>query len=122
MTYDLGLPVLEPHVLDLPAWAALLTALCVIVGAGLTLIGSVGLLRLPSFYRRLHAPTLGTTLGAGAILIGSMIFFSALDARPVLHEILITVFLTLTSPVSFILLMRATRHRALELQGQNPAE
>jgi multicomponent K+:H+ antiporter subunit G len=107
---------------DLPAWGALLTALCVAFGSGLTLVGSVGLLRLPSFYQRLHAPTLGTTLGTGSILIGSMIFFSALDARPVLHEILITVFLTLTSPVSFILLMRATRHRALELQGQNPAE
>ncbi len=59
---------------DLPAWAALLTALFVVVGAGLALIGSVGLLRLPSFYQRIHAPTLGTTLGTGAILIGSMIF------------------------------------------------
>ncbi len=97
--------------IDLPAWAALLTALCVTVGSSLTLVGSLGLLRLTTFYRRLHAPTLGTTLGTGAILIGSMIFFSALGTRPVLHEILIAVFVTVTTPVSFILLLRATRHR-----------
>ena len=55
---------------ELPAWAALLTALFVIAGASLTLIGSLGLLRLGNFFQRVHAPTLGTTLGAGGILIG----------------------------------------------------
>lgn len=99
------------HDVDLPAWAALLTALFVIAGASLALIGSLGLLRLEAFYQRLHAPTLGTTLGTGAILVGSMIFFSVLGARPVLHEVLIAVFVTVTTPVSFILLLKATRRR-----------
>ena len=45
----------------LPAWAALLTALLVLVGAAVTLIGALGLLRLGTFYARVHAPTLGTT-------------------------------------------------------------
>lgn len=108
------------HDADLPAWAALLTALFVVVGASLTLVGSLGLLRLETFYERLHAPTLGTTLGTGAILIGSMVFFSVLGTRPVLHEILIAVFVTVTSPVSFILLLRATRHRGTE-QNSPPA-
>ena len=101
---------------ELPAWAALLTALCVLVGAGLTLVGCVGLLRLESFYRRVHAPTLGTTLGAGGILIGSMICFSALETRPVLHEILIALFVTVTTPVTLILLVRATLNRPPPLQ------
>src|SRR5690606_32444949 len=100
--------------IDLPLWAAVATALCVVVGAGLALIGSLGLLRLPNFYQRLHAPTLGTTLGAGAILIGSMIFFSALGTRLAVHEILIGIFVTITTPVSFILLLKATRHRGVE--------
>ena len=77
-------------------------------------VGSLGLLRLPNFYQRLHAPTLGTTLGAGAILIGSMIFFSVLGTRLVVHEILIGIFVTITTPVSFILLLKATRHRQIE--------
>lgn len=105
------------HDADLPAWAALLTALFVLVGAGLTLIGSLGLLRLETFYQRLHAPTLGSTLGTGAILIGSMIFFSALGTRLILHEILIAVFVTVTTPVTFIILVSAAQHRGA---GQNP--
>lgn len=105
---------------DLPVWAALLTALCVIVGAGLALVGSIGLLRLPNFYQRLHAPTLGTTLGTGAILIGSMIFFSALGTRLVVHEILIAVFVTVTTPVTFVVLMVATQHRSAS--GNPPTE
>ncbi len=95
----------------LPAWAALLTALLVLVGAGLTLVGSLGLLRLDNVYRRVHAPTLGTTLGAGGILLGSMLFFSVLETRLVLHEILIALFITVTTPVTLILLVRATLNR-----------
>ena len=96
---------------DLPGWAALLTALFLTIGAGLTLIGSLGLLRLGDFYQRVHAPTLGTTLGTGAILIGSMICFSVLETRPILHEVLIALFVTVTTPVTFILLVKSARDR-----------
>jgi multicomponent K+:H+ antiporter subunit G len=96
---------------NLPAWAALLTALLVLVGATVTLIGSLGLLRLGNFYARVHAPTLGTTLGAGSILAGSALCFSVLEARPVVHEILIAVFVTLTTPVTLMLVVRAALYR-----------
>ncbi|WP_262297855.1 monovalent cation/H(+) antiporter subunit G [Microvirga sesbaniae] len=96
---------------DLPAWAALSTAFLVLVGAAVTLIGSLGLLRLGTFYARVHAPTLGTTLGMACILAGSALFFSALQARPVVHEILIAVFVTLTTPVTLMLLVRAALYR-----------
>ena len=76
------------HAADLPAWAALPIAL-LLLGAGLTLTGSLGLLRLGSFYDRIHAPTLGTTLGIGCVLLASMLFFSVLQTRLVLHELLI---------------------------------
>ncbi len=96
---------------ELPAWAALLTAILVLVGAAVTLIGSVALLRLESFYERVHAPTLGTTLGTGCILVASMISFSVLQTRPVLHELLITIFALVTTPVTLILLVRAALFR-----------
>lgn len=96
---------------DLPIWTALLIALLVVLGAGLTLTGSFGLLRLKSFYNRVHAPTLGTTLGAGCILVGSMIYFSVLQTRPVLHEVLIAIMVTLTTPVTLMLLVRAALFR-----------
>ncbi|WP_243369229.1 monovalent cation/H(+) antiporter subunit G [Microvirga solisilvae] len=96
---------------NLPTWAALLTALLVLVGAAATLIGSLGLLRLGTFYARVHAPTLGTTLGMASILAGSALFFSMLEARPVVHEILIAVFVGLTTPVTLMLLVRAALYR-----------
>lgn len=96
---------------DLPAWAALLTALFVLSGAAITFIGSFGLLRLRNFYQRVHAPTLGATLGAGNILIGSMLCFSVLQSRAVIHEVLIAIFLTLTTPIGLMLLGRAALYR-----------
>jgi multicomponent K+:H+ antiporter subunit G len=99
------------HAADLPAWAALLTGFLVLLGAGLTVIGTIGLLRLRTFYERMHAPTLGTTWGAAGILLGSIVFFSVLESRPVLQEVLIAVFVTVTTPVALMLLARAALYR-----------
>jgi multicomponent K+:H+ antiporter subunit G len=96
---------------DLPAWAAIITAILVFTGAATTLIGSLGLFRLASFYERLHAPTLGTTLGTGCIALASIIFFSASQSRIALHEILIVVFVTVTTPVTLMVLVRAALFR-----------
>lgn len=99
------------HAADLPVWAALLVSFLVLLGAGLTLVGAIGLVRLKTFYDRLHAPSLGATWGAGGILLGSILFFSVLQSRPVLHEVLIAVFLTVTTPVTLMLLGRAALYR-----------
>lgn len=96
---------------DIPVWAALPVALLVLAGAALGLVGSIGLLRLRGFYERVHAPTLATTLGIGSILIASMLYFSVLQTRPVLHEVLITVVIVVTTPVTLMLLARAALHR-----------
>src|SRR3546814_19838910 len=96
---------------DLPVWAALTTAVCVLIGAGLTFTGSLGLLRLGSFYERVHAPTLGATLGTGFVLLASIVCFSAPESRPVLHELLIPVFLPVTKPVTLMLLFQAPLFR-----------
>ena len=105
---------------ELPPWAALLTAALVLAGAATTLIGSLGLLRLQSFYDRVHAPTLGTTLGTACIALGSMICFSVLQSRPVLHEILIALLVTVTTPVTLMILVRAALFRD-SLEGKSPA-
>jgi multicomponent K+:H+ antiporter subunit G len=95
----------------LPPAVAALAALLVVLGAGLALIGSFGLLRLPTFYERIHPPTMGTTLGVGFTVAASVVLFSTLEARPVLHEILIAVFAIVTTPVTYLLLLRAAIHR-----------
>ena len=99
-------------------WVLVLSAILMLFGATLTLVGALGLVRFDNFYRRVHAPTLGTTFGAGLILLGSMVYFSALQSRPVLHEILIAVFMTVTTPVTLMLLVRAGLSR--DLQEGNP--
>lgn len=96
---------------EISALPAILTAALLVGGAAITLIGSLGLLRLQSFYERVHAPTLGTTLGTACIAIASMIYFSTLGTRPVLHELLIVVFVTLTTPITLMVLVRAAVFR-----------
>jgi multicomponent K+:H+ antiporter subunit G len=96
---------------DLPLWAAIVVAVFLIFGSALTLIGAIGFLRLPTFYERLHAPTLGTSWGVGGIMLASMIYFSVASSRPALHEILIGLFVTVTTPITFMLLARAALHR-----------
>jgi multicomponent K+:H+ antiporter subunit G len=96
---------------EIPVLAAILTAAFLVGGAGITLIGSFGLLRLGSFYQRVHAPTLGTTLGTASVAIASMIYFSTLGTRPVLHEALIVIFVTVTTPITLMILVRAAVFR-----------
>jgi len=106
---------------EISAVSATLTVMLLMGGAGITLIGSLGLLRLRSFYERVHAPTLGTTLGTTCIAFASTIYFSALGARPVLHELLIIIFVTVTTPISLMVLVRAAVFRnESENQGTSP--
>jgi len=95
----------------LPPLLAALVGVLAVLGAALALVGSFGLLRLPTFYERVHPPTMGTTGGAGLILAASMLLFSTLESRLVLHEIVIAVFVVVTTPVTYMLLMRAALHR-----------
>ena len=88
-----------------------LAAALVLAGALLAFIGSLGLVRLPTFFERVHAPTMGTTLGLALVLAGSMLHFTALESRLVLHELLIAIFMTIATPVTYLLLVRAALER-----------
>lgn len=99
------------HAADVPLWIAVLVSAFVLLGGGLTLLGTIGLYRLTSFYDRIHAPTLGTSWGTAATVMASMILFSTLQSRPVFHEILVGIFITVTTPITLMLLGRATLYR-----------
>jgi multicomponent K+:H+ antiporter subunit G len=96
----------------------ILTSLFLLIGAAFVLIGAIGLVRLPDFFTRLHAPTKATTLGVGGMLAASIIHFSThgASASLSLHELLITAFLFITAPVSAHLMSKA----ALHLYGSQP--
>lgn len=96
-----------------------ITAFFMLAGAGFALVGSIGLVRLPDFFSRLHGPTKSTTLGVGGMLIASAIHFSA-GAGTSLHELLVTMFLFMTAPVSAHLLCKAALHLDLPVASKRP--
>jgi multicomponent K+:H+ antiporter subunit G len=98
---------MNPPFESLLAWLDALLAALVMIGTAFALIGSWGLARLPHFFMRLHGPTKATTLGVGCVLIASALWFSFASGRPSLHELLITLFVFMTAPVSAHLLVKA---------------
>jgi multicomponent K+:H+ antiporter subunit G len=87
-------------------------AVLILLGALFVLLGSIGLARLPDFLTRLHGPTKATTLGVGAMLLASAIFFSSGTNEGIsLHELAILFFLFITAPVTAHLLAKAALHR-----------
>lgn len=96
---------------DMPVWLALLVAGFLVLGSTLTLLGTLGLLRLKSFYDRIHAPTLGTSWGTAAILLASLLSWSWLQDRVFLHELVIGISVMVTTPVTFMFLCRAALRR-----------
>jgi len=103
---------------DIPLWASIPASILLVMGGVISLIGSAGLLRFKSFVARIHAPTLGNTLGAACVLVASILVFSSIEQRFVIHEILITLLLFITSPVTAMLLMRAAVYRSKRERGE----
>ena len=91
----------------LPPAAAIAIALMVVAGASLALLGSLGLVRMKSFYQRLHAPPLAASGGVVLIALASMLLFSLLERRAILHEVVIVLFMLVVTPVSMAMLGRA---------------
>lgn len=95
----------------LPIWLDVLLAVLVVVGAGFALIGSFGMARLSDFLKRVHGPTKASTLGVGCVLLASAAYFTASAlARgegASVHELMITLFVFLTAPVSAHMLVKA---------------
>jgi multicomponent K+:H+ antiporter subunit G len=96
----------------LPVWADALIALMLLISAFAALIGSLALVKLTDFYKRLHGQTKATTLGVGGVLVASSVYFTLRAPGISVHEFVITLFLFLTAPVSAHLLVKAALHLA----------
>ena len=70
------------------------------------------MLRLPTFFERVHAPSIIATLGCWLIMHGTVLYFSVADRSLALHALLIAVFVAITVPIMSIFLMRAALFRA----------
>lgn len=109
---------------DIPFWIAIPAALLLVISGLLALAGSVGLLRFSNFYPRVHAPTLGNTMGIGCVLFCLILLASWTEQRLVVHVLVISVLLILVSPVTAILLMKAALRRDARkaIENATPSE
>lgn len=95
-----------------PLWEAVISLLLIAAGA-FAFIGALGLARFKDFYMRLHGPTKSSTLGVGCTLIASIAYFWLTEGTPGAQEMLITLFLVITAPVSAHLLAMSALHHKL---------
>ncbi|WP_305807090.1 monovalent cation/H(+) antiporter subunit G, partial [Stenotrophomonas sp. YIM B06876] len=58
----------------LPLWAEWAVAALVLAGAAIALLGSIGLLRLPTFFERVHAPAMIATMGCWCVMVGALLY------------------------------------------------
>ncbi len=100
----------------LSLWLEIIVSAFLLLGSLFALIGAIGLYRLPDFFTRLHAPTKASTLGVGGVMLASLLYFSTRGEGISLHEILITLFLFITAPVSAHLLAKAAMQRRVPVE------
>lgn len=91
----------------------ILLAALLVIGGIFAVIGSYGLLKLPQMMQRLHAPTKASTIGVGSALIASMVYFWVFEGTVSWHELLITVFMLVTAPITANFIAKAEMHRTL---------
>lgn len=95
----------------LPLWVTAPGAALLLIGGAAAVAGSIGLLRFQDFFARMHGPSMGNTGGVGAVVITSILVTSALGGRPLLHELLILLFVLVSAPITSIILLQAALHR-----------
>lgn len=110
---------MDPHSLH-PLLQALV-AFLLVVGGAFTLIGAIGFVRFSDFFMRLHAPTKASTLGVGGLLLASMLWHLGIG-QAAFRELLITLFLFVTAPVSANLLAQAALHLRVPSRAQVPPD
>ncbi|WP_462158679.1 Na+/H+ antiporter subunit G [Pseudoalteromonas sp. GB56] len=89
-------------------------SLLLLAGGMFILIGSIGLVKMPDFFMRLHGPTKATTLGMASLLIAANVFFSVNSGEVNIKEILISIFLLITAPITGYMLIKSAIHHELK--------
>lgn len=88
-------------------WSDLVVAALLLGSGVVVLLAALGLWRLPDFFVRMHAPALASTLAAWLVAAASILHFSARDGSLALHTWLIIIVLSITAPITTIVLARA---------------
>lgn len=90
-------------------------ALLVLLGTGITLISSLGVIRLPDVYTRAHATTKSATLGILCILLAAFVHFAYFHEIVSVRLLLGIVFVFLTAPVAGHMIIRSAHRTGVPL-------
>lgn len=96
-------------------------ALLLVFSGIVVLSSALGLLRLPDFFMRMHAPALLYTTGTWSVTLASILHFSVAAGSLALHVWLIIVVLSITAPVTTLLMARAALFRGRQSGDKLPA-
>ena len=103
----------------LPLWIEAIVAALLLLSAALALGAAWGLVRLKNFFQRMHPPALVFVGASWCVTFASLIFFSAQSRGPQLHVWIIIILLSITVPVSTVLLSRAALFRGRQAGHQD---
>lgn len=106
----------------MPLYLEIIACLSLIMGSLFLLAGSYGLVRMPDIFMRLHAPTKATTLGISGILITSMIDQTYYQGFLSIKELLITLFLFITAPVTANMIAKTALHQRSKVQDNTKGQ
>jgi multicomponent K+:H+ antiporter subunit G len=101
-----------------PLWVEIMVSALLLVSGALSLVAALGLIRLKDFFQRMHPPALANTCGTWCVALGTIVYFSTLEGRFVLQAWVIVILLSITVPVTTVLLARAALHRKRQA-GEN---
>jgi multicomponent K+:H+ antiporter subunit G len=101
-------------------WVELVVAVLLVASGALAVIGAVGIVRMPTFFRRLHPPALANTLGAWCVALASIVYFTALEGRLSLQAWIVNILLAITAPITTLLLARAGLFRKRQAGDEVP--
>ncbi|WP_437284860.1 Na+/H+ antiporter subunit G [Sorangium sp. So ce406] len=96
---------------QLPLWVEAVVAALLVLSGLFVVISALGFLRLPDFFLRMHPPALAYTFGSWCVALAGILYFSMIESRPVLHPWLIIIMLSITVPVTTLLLARVALFR-----------
>lgn len=96
---------------EVPFWVECIVAVALALSGVFVLISAIGFVSLRNFFLRMHPPALAYTLGGWTVTLAGIVYFSVLESRPVLHPWIIIILLSITVPVTTVLLARVALFR-----------
>ena len=98
---------------DVPVWVEAAVAALLVSSGVFVVLSAVGFSRLEDFFLRMHPPALAYTFATWCVALAAILYFSVLEQRLVLRPWLVVIMLSITVPVTTLLLARVAlfRHR-----------